>query len=89
MRWENCDVCGDRRPAGEVSSHEDVHFGYCPHCGRCLGRFMKDPVTGIWDAIPPHCSVGNGYYYGSVWGSYYCPHCGRVKERLPVPRKAN
>jgi hypothetical protein len=48
---------------------------------------MKDPVTGIWDPIPPHSSVGNGYYYGSVWGDYYCMRCGDVKDRLLVPKK--
>jgi len=87
MRWENCNICGDRRPAGEVSPYEDIHFGFCPTCGKCLGRWMKDPVTGVWDPIPPHSSVGNGYYHGSVWGDYYCVHCGDVKDRLLVPKK--
>ena len=54
MRWERCDVCGERRPAGEVSPWEDVHFGFCPTCGHCLGRYMRDPITKIWDPIPPH-----------------------------------
>jgi len=40
MRWEKCEVCNDTRPAGEVSPHEDIHFGYCPHCGGCLGRWL-------------------------------------------------
>jgi len=87
MRWERCNVCGDRRPAGEVSPWEDIHFGFCPTCGHCLGRWMRDPVTGIWDPIPPHCAVGNGYYWNALWGDYYCPRCGPQKERLHVPKK--
>jgi hypothetical protein len=87
MRWEECTICGIHRPSGEVAPHEDVHFGYCPRCGGCLGRWMKDPVTGVWDPIPPHCSVGNGYYYNSLWGDYYCVNCGDVKDRLLAPKR--
>ena len=87
MRWEKCNVCGDRRPAAEVPDWEDVHFGYCPRCGHCLGRIMRDPITKIWDAVPPHAMVGNAYHRESLWGDYYCPRCGRVKDRLHVPKK--
>jgi len=89
MRWEKCDVCGDRRPAGEVSAWEDVHFGFCPTCGGCMGRFMRDPITKVWDAIPPHAMVGNAYYREALWGDYYCPHCGPQKERRHTHKKAN
>jgi len=87
MRWEKCDVCGDLRPAYEVAPYENIHFGYCPQCGHCLGRWMRDPVTGIWDPVPPHAMVGNAYYRESTWGDYYCPNCGRVKERRHAPKK--
>jgi len=87
MRQERCNVCGELRPTYEVPPYENVHFGYCPQCGGCLGRYMRDPITKIWDPVPPHVSVGNAYYRESLWGDYYCPCCGRVKDRLLVPKK--
>ena len=87
MRQERCNVCGSTRPVDCVPPYENIHFGYCPRCGHCLGRYMRDPITKIWDPVPPHCAVGNAYYRESLWGDYYCPRCGRVKERLHVPKK--
>jgi hypothetical protein len=87
MSWEKCQVCGETRPPYDFGPWDDLHFGYCPQCGHCLGRFMRDPVTGVWDAVPPHVSVGNAYYRESTWGDYYCPRCGAQKDRLLVPKK--
>ena len=50
---------------------------------------MKDPITGVWDAVPPHCEVGNGYYWNALWGDYYCPNCGPQMQRLHTPKKVN
>jgi len=86
MRKRRCKVCGEIRKAGCREYYRDVHFGYCKKCGRCLGRYLYDPVVNYRVAVPPHSDASRIYHDSIIWEDYWCPHCGKVKERLLAPK---